>query len=418
VDEGFFDSQALRLEEGKWLGFSHDYAVAKERETNPASPLYAWVKDTNYHFGIVPCDRPTAFLSPGYPYFLAGIYGLFGHDYRVARLIQALLGALLVFPVFALARLLFGEKEALLAALAVTVYPFFIYYTGFLITETLYMLLLAVAVLFAVRLAKGGGYGAAVISGLAFGLTFHVRSGIFLALPVVYGGLLLGRPKQWRQVVVSAAVVGAVLAPWVVRNYVLVGHPVLLPTNGAINLWMRNHPAIEGQEMAEVGLGLRPDIERYLRHKELLDFPNFDTPDEVQRNAILKQRMTHFILANPRYFTSLCARRLVWLLDLSRLTRKYRLGWPMRAAAWLSYPPILLLGALGMVLLRRRWVELWPMYAVILVTIGAHTLLHGGFRYRMTIDPFLIVFAASALLFGIDKAVRTVRAKRAADRRP
>jgi len=379
VDEGFYDRQAMRIVQGEGLGFPRYIWDLKAEEVAEDSPLRQWLREPGYAFGLVPCDRPTAFLSPGYPCFLAAIYGIFGHHYAVSRLAQAVLGALLVLPVFYLARSLFGELEALLAALAAALYPFFLYYTGILITETLYIVLLATGVLAAVQVSKGAGNLAAIACGVVFAATFHVRSGILLAMPLLWAGMLLAQPKQWRRVALTVIAFAVVVAPWVIRNAMVLGHPVLLPTNGAVNLWMRNHPEVVGPEMEEVGLGLRPDIGDHLRRKEALVMPDFGGADEVERSRMLRRQMVGFILANPRYFGSLCARRFIWLLDLSRMTRKYQLSWPMMLSAWLSYPPVLMLGALGMVLQRARWRALACGLAVVLLTGCASFSKDGGF---------------------------------------
>src|SRR5947207_2665260 len=64
---------------------------------------------------------------PVLPAFLAIVYRAFGHDYRAARIAQALLSALLILAMFRIADIFFNRKAAYLTALGVAFYPQFVY---------------------------------------------------------------------------------------------------------------------------------------------------------------------------------------------------------------------------------------------------------------------------------------------------
>ena len=57
-------------------------------------------------------------MEPVYLLFLAGVYGLFGHNYDTVRIIQIILFALLAIFIFLIAEKSFGRKIAIYASLA------------------------------------------------------------------------------------------------------------------------------------------------------------------------------------------------------------------------------------------------------------------------------------------------------------
>ena len=61
--------------------------------------------------------KPTAYRPPGYIFFLAGIYSLFGPNDFMARLVNILLGVLSCWLTYILTIELFDKRTALIAAL-------------------------------------------------------------------------------------------------------------------------------------------------------------------------------------------------------------------------------------------------------------------------------------------------------------
>lgn len=120
-----------------------------------------------------------------------------------------LLGSLVVLPLYALGRAVYGRRAGLLAALLGALYPALAVsplYWGSL-TETPYMLFILTGIYAAYRCGlgiSGAGrpWGWAALMGLAFGLGYLTRpeSLLFLAVMLVYLGLiwLFGGPERWR----------------------------------------------------------------------------------------------------------------------------------------------------------------------------------------------------------------------------
>ena len=186
--------------------------------------------------GLILDEHHRVERPPLYPLLLAGIY-LINHYLQVAgdvplvRLAQVLIGAATVLLVWWTGRRLFGERSALLAALLAAAYPFFIYYTGVLLSETLAVFLVALATAALVATWEERALHYPVAAGAALGLLCLTRSSFLLLPPlVVLVWLLVRRPRK--RALLESALISviwvAVLVPWVARNY-LVTHGRFVP---------------------------------------------------------------------------------------------------------------------------------------------------------------------------------------------
>ena len=85
---------------------------------------------------------PTSYRAPAYPFFLAGIYKVFGHSYTLVYLLQTLLFSLTCLFVYFSARNIFDEKIARYSALFTALCPTLANYSTYILTETLFTFLL------------------------------------------------------------------------------------------------------------------------------------------------------------------------------------------------------------------------------------------------------------------------------------
>ncbi|HEU5100144.1 MAG TPA: glycosyltransferase family 39 protein, partial [Roseiflexaceae bacterium] len=235
---------------------------------------------------------------PLYTGFLASWIYLFDSLVQRLRLIQAIISALTIVPIFLLARQLFGRRVGLLAALLAALNYTLAAHATELLTETLFVFGLATLLWLLVglttddrRRTTGGrqsikrspaGRGAwssvvdsrwsallALLAGLNLGALALIRSVALPLLPLGALWLLFGRPRtkdqgprtnatDGRAVVKSRRslifrpwsawlcfILGALLliAPWSARNYATYGALILIDTTGAENLWLDNNPA-------------------------------------------------------------------------------------------------------------------------------------------------------------------------------
>lgn len=179
--------------------------------------------------GAVTAPPPDAFVTPGYPLFLA----LFVHQppspsvFRKVALWQALIGSLTLLVVFWLFWQMAGYGIGISAMLLTAFSPHQINTVLFMVTETWFTLLLMAALAAVVWHLRGGRHHlpALLAAGMLFGAAALTRPVLVLFPLALVGVLVVTHPR--RQAVKGSAVLVAgfllLWAPWVVRNEVSLG---------------------------------------------------------------------------------------------------------------------------------------------------------------------------------------------------
>jgi hypothetical protein len=370
--------------------------------------------------------EPTAHWSFVYTLYLAAVYGLFGTQPLIARLIQALVaGALHSWLAWRVGRRVFGPTTGLLAAGLSAVYIYFFYYAGGLLTETFYIIGILWTLDVALRLAdtarREDRKGNSLTSrwwpwlelGLAIGVTILLRQ-VFLAfVPFLYLWLWVQMPARqpgssiwakfssifrWSAIkglLGASLVVMLLIVPWTIRNYRVFGTFVPLNTNAGYAFFWGNHP-IYGTHF--VGI-LPPGGPSYydLIPKGLLSL------NEAELDRALLRRGIGFVVDDPVRFV---------LLSLSR-TGEFFKFWPSaqsgvisnisRVGSFALCLPFMLYGLwLSVALLRHpkrreQRSAITLLYLFVIVYSAIHLLSWALIRYRLPVDAVLLIFAALGL---------------------
>jgi len=155
-------------------------------------------------------------------------------------------------------------------------------------------------------------------------------------------------------------------------------------TSSAAQLYLGNNPA-----NLTAGNDWQSDVERSFVD-ETGRLP------ELERDRRFRERAIAYIRAEPVQFLRNAGRKFVRYWNVIPNHEAYRQG----AYPWIigaSYGPVLVLALLGAWMYRARWRTLLPVYAVIAYLTLLHVVTIASVRYRMPLEPFLIVFAAGAL---------------------
>jgi len=215
--------------------------------------------------------EPNAYVTPGYPLFLAAIFGLGGGEAAV-RLIQAVLGAATLIPLALLAREVAGETAALLAALMLALHPSWLRAPAFLLTEVLFTFLFSWYLWVQWQALTEGRWERPfwpLLSGVLLGLAVLVRPVVLPLLLLAWLYLMLIRRsiRPWRAALWAACGLAAVMLPWWIRNAVALGELVLTATQAGnpilggmdpYNLW-------QGELWADLGGGFTGETRGQLR---------------------------------------------------------------------------------------------------------------------------------------------------------
>lgn len=357
-----------------------------------------------HQFGIALAEgreHGSAFTAPFYPLFLSGIYRLFGVSYLNVRIAQALVGTASILLVFLLGRDIFSEKVGLIASFISAFYPFFIFFTGLLLTETLFIFLFLSLIYLLQRAVITKKIRYVVGVGLISGLCILTRPIIAYFLPFALFILLLTQHHKRQLVGYSFLIMilaGAVLSPWVIRNYQRFGKFIPLTTGGGITLYGSNNPRATGGSAFE-NIVWTEEMKRM---------------DEIELDRHFRREAIQFMVNNPRRTVQLAGIRFKRFWNIIPNVEEYR-DLKHKLISIFSYGPVLLFGIGGIILTAKKWRKARLLYLPIAFFILVHLIILGSIRYRVPIMPFVIIFAAYAcsyLFDGSEKITDVVKSQK------
>lgn len=339
-------------------------------------------------------DNAIMRVGPGYEFFLAGIYYLFGHHYEAVWIIQALLLAASAFMVFLLAKEIFSLESGnyligIIAAVLIGFSPDLITMQGMLMSETLGIFLIAfTAYLFFRYWNSPEKSGWKIFAAGAFlALAVMVRTpALFLIFPVIW---LLAKEKKWKHLLLVFSAIILIFLPWIIRNYNI--YRVFVPTNLAygIDLGSGNHFGATGE------LEPYPTNDLYLSQYGL-----------VEGSRQLTAEALKFIVFNPLEFLKLTFYRISIYFSFSRPTGFWfhLQGLSRAATVVLSavYSVLLFIfGFWGIRQIKNLEVEEKKRAKILLAMLAMMPLAIIGIivetRYRMLVYPFFAIFAGYGL---------------------
>ncbi|HEY2772097.1 MAG TPA: glycosyltransferase family 39 protein [Solirubrobacteraceae bacterium] len=162
-----------------------------------------------------------AWKAPGYPAWVGFWYWLIGHHVLAVRLLQVPLDVFTIVLSWLLARRLFGARVAIAAAFVVALYPLAWQFNGLLYPEAL-ATPLTVALLLVMFTGELTARRAALF-GVLLGVTLLIRptTEFMLLGALVAWSVALGFKRGVGLTVVAGVVAVLVVAPWTVRNAIV-----------------------------------------------------------------------------------------------------------------------------------------------------------------------------------------------------
>lgn len=254
---------------------------------------------------------PTAYYPPGYAFSLAPFFWLLFNtplpddaETAVIAGLNIIWQLVMITLAFFIARRVVGRWEAgAVAAGVLALWPNLIFHTAVALTESLFLMLLLVVVLLTVCAPTGerGWERWRLLSiGGVLGVATLVRPVTVPILPILLVLFVLAR-VGWRRALGQIAIVGAatalVLAPWVVRNAIVMDE-VTLFTNTGDNLCMSRHLGGTGGFELEGSPCFEGDFDE-------LERPAFETA----RDAHGRRLAIEFVREHPGEELRLIARR-------------------------------------------------------------------------------------------------------------
>jgi len=327
--------------------------------------------------------QPTAYITPLYPIFLSIVYSIFGYSLLAAKLVQALIGSVTCLIIYLIAKEVVGRSAALLSFLFMATHHFFISYGRLLLSENLFIFLVALSVLYMVRFCKNPTHLNACFFGLFCSLATLTRSAYFLFLPLCIPFLLfvirrMGLNKRSiAKLFVSICLCFILpISVWTVRNFRVFGKVIPLGTEAGIVLYAAYNPP-EGKLL---DMSVHNDITLEASKKPEVEYCAF-----LLKHAILAiknepSKLYKYIPLKLMYFFSV----FDWIAFDGDGVYNFSTAF------------ILPLSLMGIFLgFRRRFSYMYfavlsPVIYFLLITVG----IMGVPRTRLPVEPYLIIFAA------------------------
>lgn len=341
-----------------------------------------------------PAAGPNLWRAPLYPFFLAGVYGIFGFVDVPVFLAQSVFDGLTSGLVFLTARRTFDERVATGSAVATALYPFFTYYTVRIFPESLFTFLLALSVWAWVRAYHSGARQDFVVAGAAQALGLLCKSVLELFPLMMAAFVPLLAKGSARRLAAGlcwmAAVTLLVIAPWTLRNYQLTGRLVPIGTGGGLNFWLSNHLPTGGLDDNQLDLAGQKVLARAIADI-IGENGRMMTPESDRK--FLRKGLEE-VRESPLGFLALQARKLYrfWFSTFNPVNRRFDI---LLVVVQL---PILTLAVMGILGSWNRWRAVLPLLLVITYFVVLNTVVPvTTFRYAVPIMPYVLIFAVRGL---------------------
>lgn len=331
---------------------------------------------------------PTAWLPPAYPWLIEISFRIFGMF--SARALECMLAiniacaTLTTAAIYRIGLRCFSAEIAFCGALLWAISPDAVAMSVRIWDIGIASMLGVLVVLWYLRIVQSEARTIDwVIYALLWGVSALTTTTLLAMMPLALLVLFFhGRGKYRRQAVFAGAIVILAMVPWTIRNYRQLGHLIPIRGNFGAELWMGNHPGVQGPADESMHPLKNP--------QELSDYLSMGEPTYVAT----RQRMAkEFIRQNPGLFAKLTVERFIsfWAAPLVMTS-----GWPIGCSvlAWVS----------TIFLLWRRESRLIavPFAAAMIFFPLSYYISHAESYYRSPIEPLISLLAAYAVFTCLD----------------
>lgn len=349
--------------------------------------------------------------SPLYAYVLGGFFTVVGEQFALLRLVQFALGVLMCVGIAYVARQVLGPRAGLAAGLIAASFGPFLYYEGQVMKSFLNPVL-AVLVLVLLVLARSGSVRALGAAGGAVGVLALTRETAILLVPVLALGCAATWPLPARRERLRAAAwflagAAAVLLPLALRNFAVSGEAVLLTSGGGEVFYLGNYEQANGAYLPPPFVRPAPAFEHEDFRAEARRRTGLPL-SRVEASRFWFREGMRAIAADPARWLRLELRKLALFWNARELPDNY--SYEVFAAEipllrWtVTFGVVAPLALVGIALTIRRWRALLPLHLLLATFLAAELLFFNFSRFRLTVVPVLIVFAAAAVAAAIEAA--------------
>lgn len=351
---------------------------------------------------------PTAHWPPGFPFLVSLLYEVFGTHVKLGLALNVILGSATALLLYLVAARMLGRAGGLVAGSLFAVLPAPIFFTGLFLSETTFIFMLVAFLALALFLPDRRW--TAVALGVAAGLA-ALTKGEGALLPVIPLAMWWGLPRgEWlRNAGVLLVAMALTILPWTIRNAIEMDAFIPVATNASTTLWSGHNANANGGPT-------------YAPESLLAKVPKGDpVKAEVEEARVLRRDAVYWAVHNPHKELGLIPRKLIALGN--QTSQVFPIWFNAEGDRQLGKSSLIVFGVLGdafdyflifltlaslVVLGGRRLWRSHPLMRGALAYLAVSLLVYGfvyygQFRYRLPLEPLMILVATPLLVWVWDQ---------------
>ncbi|MFH1612600.1 MAG: glycosyltransferase family 39 protein [bacterium] len=343
--------------------------------------------------------EPTSYRPFLYPAFLSSIYFIFGQSKFIVQFIQTILGSFTVIFTYLIANKFLNKKKSLISSYLYAIYPLAIFLNACFLTETLFIFLFTLFILFLLNLDNTQKLKE-VISGIILGLAILTRPvflyfHFFILFWFIKKFSLVKGFYKWGIILFLAILVNS---PWIIRNYFVHHNLVLGTTNGGITFWGGNNKwCLDGKWVS-------PNNTLWKENNILKK--KIDALTEVEKDKFYYQLGFNWIKNNPKKFVFLEFKKFLRFWDYDKRSYHSKTSNLYKIIGLFSYGillPFIIIGFCFSLKNNNFLILNFSILYFLFITL----IFYGDIRLRAPIEPFLFILGS----IGISKVIKWIKLK-------
>lgn len=338
---------------------------------------------------------PTANQPPVYPLLIAASLKLFPtvkSAFVAIQVFNVLVGSLVPLLSWLLARRFFGDAVGRVAAILTCVWPLIVYMPVEPHSITLGLAMTLLAGWFYARLAfDDAQWKEYAWAGAITGFCVLVRSELAVLGPILFLAILLRRNggMGWRGALIFTLCASVFVVPWMVRNQAVLGK-ASLSTTMFLNLYRGNSQTSTGGSYkwdGSISWG-GPS------HEEFPELDHWSSDYELKMEKAYQATLKKELKDNPGILGRVMPNKLLffWVGDLTHPKGKQLPSVVLHVMASLG-------AFVGFWVAWKKKVRCWPAWFWILLYQVVVLIFFALPRYRLNVEPFILIFAALGLVW-------------------
>jgi len=310
----------------------------------------------------------------------------------VARIFQSLCLIAQGLLLFAISLKLFKDRSAaLLTCVSVVFYPFFVFYQGLLLSETIFNTTLAISFYFLYcwyeNQFKIDRYF--FWANFFFVLSIYIKGTVALLPPFIFlfayyftKFKLYGAFKIFFASIIIYIIL---LSPWWIRNYTIFNQFVPFTTSSSLVLFVGNNPL---NQDGGCELSLYKDTEPYTTIENI--------KNELVRSSRYKEEAVRYIAGNKEAFIKMVITKFKRFYSIVPNSEVYS-AWYYKYVSVLTYGVFLFFALVSIVKNVSIFNRLVPVYTLAVYITLIHIVFISSIRYRLPLEQFMILLSTPVI---------------------